>query len=693
MSGIPTATINIPTPASISHIEFLRQIVENISNQLTSIDREVSTLSGKLNGEDSEMKQVSENIHEIKQRSELTLNILTDLTSSDDKSQRVNSSFTGSAGETLRKIGKWVSLIDELEGELRAGEYDYYRIVADLLIDVKEQTSLFISYRAIPYVSNIMIKVEAIENELRRQVQWSFREIGELVSSDPDLNPNAQPSINLDMNNLNQIYLVIDVLGKSFRVDLLDRFAQLQLIPYEKAFKFGTKYCGLESLEKRYIWFRYLLKIYEGKLGGAFPKKWCVQYHFFIEFSRRTKKHLGDFLEAHSREEVDPQQYVSATLVSLKSILSFEAEIKAAFDVQTRGEDESDRIVDIHESIAEAFDPYLGPYVTVERETLDAMMQKLQDEEIREMMQPPAPGASIPKGPFDSSRQMFEYIKSSLKRCTAFSTGITYLSLSREYRICLHNYAESLKFRCPSPKRAVAGKAPIYDVNAADEVSMCRIICTGEYCIDTVPALEGKMKEHIKEEYKDEIDFSGQAEAFNDMISFTMGILIIGIGERLDKRFDEMRDVKWASVDNVGDVSKYMKDLTTVLTNTIKRIRANMSKAYFQTFVVKLATIVLDKYLENIWKLKRISPAGGGQLLLDLDGLKTFLVTMPQKGLNPPESEAFASSKPYLSLVKTKIAKIEVILKLVCVDDENMKDTFAALWPKARKWIMMQSWT
>lgn len=133
-----------------------------------------------------------------------------------------------------------------------------------------------------------------------------------------------------------------------------------------------------------------------------------------------------------------------------------------------------------------------GPYVTMERDELDRLMFKLNEEESRAQYDLNNNNNSssedmtshLNKGPYDSSRQMFEFIKASLKRCTTFSTGITYLSLSREYRICLHNYAESLKFRCPSPVVAEAGKAPSYMISLPEEISLCRLICTGLNDID-----------------------------------------------------------------------------------------------------------------------------------------------------------------------------------------------------------------
>jgi vacuolar protein sorting-associated protein 53 len=644
---------------------------------------------------------------DMKAKAESSIAVMDSVSADESKLKFVLTKLRAS-GDTLKKIDRWMATIKELEQELKNGEYDYYRIVADLLQEVLESKEQFVMFRAMPYVMAILEKVAAIELELKRQVQWTFREIGPLASSDPEANPNEsqRSELNLDMKNLNQVYLVVDVLGYDFRRDLLERFAQLQLLQYEKAFKYGTKYCGLDSLDRRYAWFRYLLKIVDDKFRDAFPKRWCVPLHLFCEFTRRTKKHLADYLaDVYKRiDENDPGKYVGMVLGSLKSILTFEAEMKASFDVRMRGEDDDDEdenanLKHMIEPIADAFDPYLGPYVILERDELDKMMFKLNEDETREQYSQQssksnnsaaAEDGSTPdtnKGPYDSSRQMFEYIKASLKRCTTFSTGVTYLSLSREYRVCLHNYAQTLKFRCPSPVAAEAGKPPMYSISPAEEIAMCRLVCTGEYCMDTIPQLEAKMKEHIKDEYREDIDFAGQIDAYVDTISFTMSIMIAGILTRLEPHFKSMRKIDWSTVNTVGDDSVYAKDIRKLLNETIPRIRANMSRVYFQNFNLKLVTAILDKLNENIWKLKRIATTGAGQLLLDLNGLKFYFLRMPYIGYQSgtPMMEEYQPSKAYQNFVSNRIAKIEVVLKLVCLEDEQLPETFAVLWPDGTK--------
>jgi hypothetical protein len=604
--------------------------------------------------------------------------IILDITADPEKLERAIARIDG-PGETFQNVKKLEIAVEELAKELRDGEYDYFSVVADLLIETQEQMSHFDAYVALPHISLIRRKIVAIESELRRQVQWIFREIGPLASSESygadSIGTDKEPL--LDLSALSKIDLVVDALGDVFRRDLLGRFAQLQLIPYEKLFKHGTKYAGLDCLDQRFAWFKYLLSIVDAKFSGIFPAGWVVPSHLFTEFCRRTKKHLGDVLAQIEKENPDPSTHVTVLLKALKSVVAFEAEITASFCARERVESGEESSYELPESITDAFDPYLGPYVQMERQGLEELMEGvLSAESAVEGMQP--------GDPYESSRKMFEYIKGSLKRCTGFSTGITFLSLSKEFRICLQQYAESLKFRCPTPTFAQgykSDKRPIYVLTKSIEVTLCRIIRTGEYCVDTVPALETMMKARIKPVYQNDVDFSAQIDSFNDLVSFAMGVLASGEVNRMEDSFKEMRKVSWGTLDTVGDVSLHIKKFLKILSDCVPRIRLTMTSVYFSNICIKLATAFLDNFLDSLMQLKRICMTGGGQLLLDLNGLKEYLLKMPNVRL-PEGAEPVVISKVYLSVVNAKIKKIEVILKLVCTEDSRMEEMFSLLWPE-----------
>lgn len=631
-------------------------------------------------------------MHEIRSRAEQAEMILLEITSDSGKLMACEEKMSQSA-QTFADLNKLVGAIQELEKELYEAEYDYYSVVADLLVDVLEQMEKFEKFIAVPQVAIVKEKVEAIQFELRRQVQWSFREIGQLISSEKYEHENpAENSWDVDVSDLSKIYMVVDALGEKFRIDLLERFAQLQLIPYEKMFQIGTKYAGLDCLEQRYNWFRYLLHVVDEKLSNVVPSTWQVEYHLFLEFVRRTKKHLFDILTQYEKEtpDLNSSQQVSILLRIVKNVNSFEAEMLKSF---AKGGEEKR----MDESIKDAFDPFLGGYVQLERQGLEELMDSLfkgEENAISATNPPSSPGSqpappsaalTLPGEPYDSSRKIFEYIKGSLKRCTVFSTGLTFLSLSKEFRICLENYAMYLKNRCPAalpqPKPT---KIPVYPFNKLIESTLCRVVCTGEYCIDTIPALENLMKSKIQPQYENQVDFQPQIEKFMDTISFTMDVLSAGEVHRMDVDFQTMKSIDWGKIDNVEDVGQYTKHMLKICSDCIPRIRLSMSTVYFQQVCSRFASTFLDGFLDTIWQLKRINKNGGGQLLLDLNGIKEYLVKMPNVRLAEGK-DPLTISKPYHIAVNAKVKKVENILKLICTDEHMVEEMFPELWPDANR--------
>lgn len=635
------------------------------------------------------MKKLSDSIHEVHEKILATQRNL-ELASMDSSTVASANLSLESSSQTVKKLDALVESIKALEIELKEAQFDYYRTVADMLFNVKEQMASFDAYGAIPHVILIGSKLKAIEKELQNHIQWSCREIGPLVSSDSDNTGSADSAVSsIDLESLSQLYLVIDVLGVPFRKDLLERFAQLQLIPYEKVFKYGTKLAGIEYLDRRYVWFKSLLKAVNDKVSSIFPSYWNLPYFLFLEFSRRTSKHLADVLEHAESVHIESKTYVPLLKNSLKSILGFEAEMMVSVDMKPRIHENLDAdAVPVEsadciapESLSEVFDAYLTPYVQQKREALEALMERLNQEEKLSS----ATATSSPQtenGVYESSLNMFEFIRTALKECTTFSRGYTYLSMSREFRICLQHYAENLKFRCPSPVSYKKMK-PLYVISASEDKMMSRIIATGEYCINTVPNLELLMKSHIKPTLSEEINFSVQIDAFMDMVSHTYGIMTSGICERLEPAMKTLRGTNVTSLDSVGDDSRYVKEIRGVLNETIPRVRACMSPPYFQGFCMNVVTKVLELLLDNIWQLKCISKTGGGQLLLDLQGVKTYLLRMPNANLKEG-TEPVNISMSYNSFVNTKSYLIERVLKVVCSDESHTDETFKELWPNGK---------
>jgi len=287
-------------------------------------------------------------------------------------------------------------------------------------------------------------------------------------------------------------------------------------------------------------------------------------------------------------------------------------------------------------------------------------------------------GSAVTGSVYGSSISMFVYIKNSIKRCTALTTGITFLSLSKEFRTCLQNYAESLRSKCPQS----SGQPPVFRLLPGSEVSLCYIINTSEYCSEVVPQLESMVKNKMAKDLVDRVDFSQEVDAFMDVVAYALNALQSGVMDRLEPAFRAMQNVNWSAVNMVGEESAHIHQWQNALQELLPRIRDALTDTYFRSFCTKLATNFLQRYIDIIMKQKRITETGTQQLLLDTYNVKTLLLHLHHVGLSADSEERSPVPSMYMKLVTSRTAHIEVVLKLIGTPEEMLLERFKIMWPE-----------
>ena len=314
------------------------------------------------------------------------------------------------------------------------------------------------------------------------------------------------------MRALTDSCLVVDSLGAGARRKLLEEFVQQQLVAYEGLFGCNKAHFALDQVERRWAWFKRLLKYIDAKFGTIFPVHWRLPLRMCLEFAERTKMHLVLLLtEMESQDRTD----VHALLKALQSALRFETEMSERFNLLTElqvsrdneaasakqhveeaavhhrlkkddklmyiptdhtkinkeDETESGFLALAHAAIlggiSGVFDKFLGSYVLLERQNLEDMLQRLSQEEDTTSEGVGMGGGSGSGGGgsgnstfgnvYGSSTSMFVFIKNSIKRCTALTNGQTFLSLSKEFKTCMIQYVELLMNRCPASQVVSSG--------------------------------------------------------------------------------------------------------------------------------------------------------------------------------------------------------------------------------------------
>ncbi len=118
----------------------------------------------------------------------------------------------------------------------------------------------------------------------------------------------------------------------------------------------------------------------------------------------------------------------------------------------------------------------------------------------------------------------------------------------------------------------------------------------------------------------------------------------------------------------VGDQSSYVTAVINHIKNFVPLVRDNLanSRKYFTQFCSKFVSILIHKFLNNIFKCKGVSQIGIEQLLLDAHSLKTALLELPT--INSAISRKAPAT--YTKIVIKEMTRAELILKSVMAPGE-----------------------
>jgi len=498
---------------------------------------------------------------------------------------------------------------------------------------------------------------------------------------------------------------------------------------------------ALEFVEKRFLWFQNCLSEMQKKFPGVFPPYWNLEYHLTKNFLRRTRSHL---LALFSGPTKDPDSNNATILLkTLQKTIIFEKDVSSALqreygvvfrdvsdskengkkdaskamtpkekfnDAEDSSETKSDdqRAPTKQESVdpllgiaSSAFDKYMRPYIVLEEKSMDEqLISALEDRTVDTRGNHPV---------FTSSTKLFVYIKGSITRCTALTKGNTFFLLHKAFKDSLRKYSQVLNSKLPMalPQKSVGplnmppvpfankqsqdaspAQTASYRVPPGEEVTVCHVIGTCEYCAETVEALEDLIRDTVDEGFKAKIDMMGTQEAFHDITAKSIRILVSGMENRLEEPLKTMTSINWAVFTEVGEESDYVRDMHKEIQPFVSTARGLIPKSYFQTFCDKFALGFTTTYYETLIRLKSISEQGSQQLLLDVYNLKTLILKLPvlekSTASAPVARNATRSTiapAMYTKMVQKQFKKIELLLKMTGTPINLLVDVFKDQWP------------
>lgn len=444
----------------------------------------------------------------------------------------------------------------------------------------------------------------------------------------------------------------------------------------------------------------------------------------------------NDSIATPSRDilDIDPgalQEHGNFVVQILKSVLATEQEVHKMFDdgvfaLSASGFVSSPVGTPMPSNrcylMSSLFDKYLDPFVQSERKNVQELIQSLVAEDIRLITPDPPPEqapngtptkgtqqGSAPNTPstkeevvdmiaytsscqrvFNSAEMIFQTIRSSLLRCASFSSGVPLLTLVHEYKVCFQIYAETLRnCLCPviPPTAPRVGRRNAFHLTLDEEILACRAVITAERCASLIPQIQSEISGKLQSQYAPDVEMRAQSELFEDVTFHGVNILVGSLLGKANDSLVYMVATPWSKITVVGDCSPYIRMLHNMLNTVLPRLRKVLSWKCFDALCYRFASDLLDYFLALIMGLKKISVVGAEQLLLDTNELKPLImklhhISLPLKSL---ERQTMQVAQSYYDMVTKKARLIEVVLKLICSDDEQIESTFYLMWPEGQE--------
>ncbi|KAF9143847.1 Vacuolar protein sorting-associated protein 53 [Mortierella sp. GBA39] len=629
-----------------SSVEYINKIFPN-EHSLSTVDQVLARLQAKAKQVQEELRELTRaqtdggqkgqeeveaakkgiemlffKIKEIKEKAtqseQMVQEITQDIKSLDYAKRHLTTSIT-----TLKRLQMLVTAVDQLKAMAQRKQY---RETAQLLEAVLQLIQYFRTFQNVRQIAELTESVARLQSELEGDIvkdfEHGFTQEGILVGN---------------IGQLASACLVIDILGDDVRQNLIEWYCKLQLRAYRSVFKPNEEVSALDNTSRRYAWLKRLLKIHDEEHAHIFPASWDVSRILCLQFCQITKVDLTDIL-ARSTSTAD----VPLLLQVLQLTLEFESQLETRFmnrdvdyalneDVESAG---------FSESISPCFEPYLSLYIEAEDKTLEEKINGFK-------LQEPVPEDDLSVTVLASSTDIFLFYKSAMTNCAKLSRKKPFLDLCTVFGKWLRVYANDVLL-AKLPKQG--DKRPI---NREFLRSICIVLNTADYSLTTTSQLEERLWANIDPEFVDQVTMEPERQAFLQIISACTRALVRAVETHYEPAMVSMSKLPWGTVEYVGDQSEYVSMIHATLKTCVGAIQELVTnKRYFRTFCDKLIESFVSRFAANLTRCKPISEIGAEQMLLDTQAVKSFLVEIPNLGLETT-----------VTVPTSGLGKVETILK------------------------------
>ena len=668
LNGLDGYIKNLQTELSTVNTEIMSSIQEHA---LLEVD-----IQNQVGQSKKHIQNLLQDVGSIKEKAQSSEALVTemckDIKSLDIAKKNLTFSITA-----LKKYVMMTTAIDKLR---EACEARQYKEVANLIDAIEDFFVYFKKYENVAQIQALIKDKDAIISELKGQIIEDFTAWG-------------RGSNSFNKETMKEACVLIETLGIQFRNEIVQLICDIVLRPYNEEFNKSDN-ATIEVIERRYPWIQRRLKEIEGIYEGIFPEYWGIRCFVLHEFCGMTRLHITEVLDQSSVDDVD------VFLKAFDRTIQFEEEVIR--DLKKRygkyfqnqpqkndghgkheDDDEDGRGHEYHNelptdvpksskefvltnlpkfkgSISDSFEHYMKPFVDREEVKIREKISEAFAEENYE-------DTDVLK----SSIVMLRSFRSAITKTSQYSRGQTMFDVWRAFQRSMRYYVGEVIDRLGKEERN-RGRD-----EAAFETYACMVVNTGDYCKENVGDLVESVKKALDWPFKEKVNVDEEEELFTNMLNKGIDSLLSHIGAKSEGAFANFTRKEWGKMVEVGDTSDYVKELAVGLNEHVKVVKKTMSETYFTYYLNKLVDLIQKKFLESLYKTRKLTDVATQRLQLDAFEIKTVLGNLIKVDVEARRNSNAQSQVTYINSVNKKMAKVENILKLLAMNNDQFMNNIS----------------
>jgi len=104
--------------------------------------------------------------------------------------------------------------------------------------------------------------------------------------------------------------------------------------------------------------------------------------------------------------------------------------------------------------------------------------------------------------------------------------------------------------------------------------------------------------------------------------------MITSLEQKIESSLSQISRVQWEKIDDMSDVSSYIKEVKEVLKNNFLKIKDEMEPTYLTFYMNKIVSLASNKLIQNIYKCKKLPSTAYQFLQMDITEIKETLLSI-----------------------------------------------------------------